>query len=527
MSTTLCGLRILVRLGCAVVLGLACTAVPGAETEPVELRVDPGGDLTAALAQVPAGGRLVLRKGVHPVTRPLRIERAGVTVAGEPGAELHAAPELTTDACLTVAADGVRITGLTLDGEFVVTRAIRSVRGSRDLRIEHCEIRHWGKHGVDLDGTAQVVANCHIHHCLRKIDGARADAHGIVTLHADGLRVESCRIGNCSGDSVQADRGTWQNLEIVDCELFLEPLTESLGGFNAGDLVGENGFDSKREPGLERGRVLIEKCRLWGFDASVEQGNWAALNLKENVAVTVRDCRVERSRIGARLAAVRRGGRLTCQLENCRFENCVTGIRFEDLKSVSAGEAVALAVEGCHLGDCQWHLQFDQYKRVSGQGTWELPQGVSVTRCLFDPSIRIALGTGDPARIREATGALLASGENREERPASQPAERRDTPVRVAAGSVAPRSVKPVDPAAGENMNPVCPRDESHRGRVYRRVAGQLHCRCPSCGTVWTVAQAGESPAAPGQSASPTGVASNRPPAGKSTSQSKPPTVVK
>jgi hypothetical protein len=524
MSTTLSGLRLgiwsigplfigALGIGTLGISGLGISGLGGglsrALAAPPEIVVPPSGDLVALVQSVPAGGRILLKAGVHRPQRALKLERAGVTLAGEPGAELHPPEGLQGDALLTVAADGVRITGLVLDGEFVASRAIRSLQGSRDLRIEGCEIRFWAKHAVDLDGANQLVSNCHIHHILQKANGARSDAHGIVTLHSKGLRVQGCRINNCSGDSFQADRGTWQNLEFVDCDLSLEPLAEPLGGFEKGEVVGENAFDLKRESKLARGQILIEECRMWGFDGSTEASNWTALNLKENVAVTVRNCSVKQSQIGARLAAFRRGSPLICQFENCSFDTCRLALRFEDLRTGPEADAISLSVENCQFGQCDLHLLFDKFRKASGQAVWQLPKGVRITRSVFDPSLRIALGTGDPKVLKEAAGQLLSLGENREENPPPALAETTNTQVRAVAAaanpagpsatpprSASPRST-PTSVAVSEPVDdstPVCPRDESHRGRVYRRAAGQLHCRCGTCGTVWTLADKSSSP---------------------------------
>ena len=255
MSGMLTGMRLSVRWLCPLFLGVLWCGLSRAVADPQEIVVSPADDLEAALEMVPEGGRIVLQAGIHRPRGALRLERAGVTLAGEPGAEVHVPEDFQADSLLTVRADGVRITGLVLDGGFASSRAIRSEKTTRDLRIEKCEVRFWGKHGIDLDGAEQLVLNCHIHDCLSKAEGIRTDAHGVVTLHANGLRIEGCRISNCSGDSVQADRGTWQDVEIVDCDMSLEPLVKSMGGFAEGDLVGENAFDSKRESSLPRGKV--------------------------------------------------------------------------------------------------------------------------------------------------------------------------------------------------------------------------------------------------------------------------------
>ena len=487
MSGMLTGMRLSVRWLCPLFLGVLWCGLSRAVADPQEIVVSPADDLEAALEMVPEGGRIVLQAGIHRPRGALRLERAGVTLAGEPGAEVHVPEDFQADSLLTVRADGVRITGLVLDGGFASSRAIRSEKTTRDLRIEKCEVRFWGKHGIDLDGAEQLVLNCHIHDCLSKAEGIRTDAHGVVTLHANGLRIEGCRISNCSGDSVQADRGTWQDVEIVDCDMSLEPLVKSMGGFAEGDLVGENAFDSKRESSLPRGKVLIEKCRMWGFDGSVQQGNWAALNLKENVAVTVRGCTVERSQIGARFAAVRRGSPLIVQMEDCNFSRCDTALRFEDMREGSEALTPDLAVEDCRFEDCKLHVMFVNYKRPAGQGSWQPPKGVHIRHCLFDPRIRVGLSTGETRLLQEAGRQLIKLGENQEQDAPRRGTGSRDKTTPETTDTNTPTGDRRKTAEAANDSGPVCPSDDDHRGKVYRRAGGKLHCRCPVCGAVWTV----------------------------------------
>jgi hypothetical protein len=492
-----CGIRVPVNWLLSVGLGVLCTGLSSALADQSDIVVAPTDDLSVALERVAEGGRIVLKPGIHRPRGGLHVVRAGVSLVGEEGAELHAPADLTGDALLIVEANGVRIQGLVFDGEFVASRAIRSTVDTRDLKIEKCEVRYWAKHGIDLDGTDQLVSQCHIHHCLSLTDGKRDDAHGVVTVHAQHLRIEGCRISNCSGDSVQTDRGRWQDVEIVDCDMFLEPLAESMGGFAEGDLVGENAFDSKREARLPRGRVLIENCRMWGFDRFSEKGNWAALNLKENVEVTVRGCTVERSQVGVRFAAVRLGGTLISHVEDCKISKCMTAFRFEDFQEGPNAMTPELSVENCQVQDCQLHVVFFNYRGPPGNGPWQPPNGAQIRHCLFDPKLRLGLGTFDQKILRNARLALLNRGENREQETSTNrttPNDRstQDDPQGTPTGS----RTTVADPGSADA--PVCPNDDSHRGRVYRRAGGQLHCRCPNCGALWKLAD----PTAPQQKTS-------------------------
>lgn len=514
MINGLWGIRLTAVWVFALSLCVPCGDLSRAWADQDEIEVPPTGDLTAALKMVPAGGRIVLKPGIHRPDSTLRIDSDGVSLVGEPGAELHAPKDLVADAFLTVDAAGVRIQGVVFDGKFADCQAIRSLRNSQNLRIEECEVRYWSKNGVELDGTDLVVSKCRIHHCLSTSDGKPDEVHGVVTTNAKGLRIEGCRISNCSGDSIQADRGSWQEIEIVDCDLFLEPLAESMRGFKKGDLVGGNAFDTKRDARFPLGIVLIENCRMWGFDRSNDDGAWAALYLRENVEVTVKGCSVDRSQVGCRMVAVRNGAALVCHIEDCKFTNCEAALRFEDFKEGSDTLTPDLTVENCHLGNCEKHLWFYNYRRTTGQGPWKPPTGVRISHCLFEPSIRLRLTTTDPKILRDARQNLLTDGENREQDPSDSTTEPSD---RAGRDAPEPRTAKTSGKTAGGNGDDtanVCPRDDSHRGKMYRRAAGKLHYRCPTCGAIWTLP---DPTAAPGKTnQNPTDSGTSPPPSPRS-----------
>jgi len=113
----LTGMRLSVRWLCPLFLGVLWCGLSRAVADPQEIVVSPADDLEAALEMVPEGGRIVLQAGIHRPRGALRLERAGVTLAGEPGAEVHVPEDFQADSLLTVRADGVRITGLVLTGD--------------------------------------------------------------------------------------------------------------------------------------------------------------------------------------------------------------------------------------------------------------------------------------------------------------------------------------------------------------------------------------------------------------------------
>jgi len=491
--TRMSGRTLLLGLVLGLVSGLVPGLVPGlggrshaagpeSAGDPPELVVAPQDNLAELVARLPARGRLRLRAGIHQTNRPLRLERPGVTVVGDPGAVVRPTANFVGDALWIVAANDICLERLKLDGEFVATRGIRSQVGSSNLVIQDCEICRWGKHAVDLDGARQWVRDCHIHHCLQKTAGASSDAHGVVTLHAQGLRIERCRIGNCSGDSVQTDRGQWQDVEIIDCELFLEPLAADMGGFQRGDLVGENALDTKREAQLPEGRIVMNCCRMWGFEANVQEGNWAALNIKENVSVTVQGCQIRASRIGARLSGSRKGGHTRCLLRECQFEGCRVGCRFEDQTVPRRRDQIPFQVSQCQFRGCEQDLEYDRVKPAVG--AVELPATIEVSGCEFASGLRLKLGTSHPLVVQEARRLLLEEGGNSEQTPGAAPMA--PPSVRLAGGVTDRTASQTIDP----DGQPICPANQAHRGRVYRQIRGQSHCKCATCGTLWTLPSA-------------------------------------
>jgi hypothetical protein len=187
---------------------------------------------------------------------------------------------------------------------------------------------HFAHHAIDIDGDDAIVRKCFIHDNLWNENGVRHDVHGVVTTNAQRLTIEQCTIHNCSGDCVQGERGNWDMLRIVNCELTNAPLPRDLGGFQRGTYPGENAFDSKHISG-SRGRVAVVNCRMHGFRTKLRVYT-SAIVLKENVDAVIDSCDFYDSTIALRLRGFSRGMAMWPVVMNCVIRGNDVAFRLED-----------------------------------------------------------------------------------------------------------------------------------------------------------------------------------------------------
>jgi hypothetical protein len=219
---------------------------------------------------------------------------------------------------------------LLIDGEWTATTLVKIT--ADDITLRNCEIRHTTKNAVVVAGKNIVIESCRIHHALAGTFAEQEDAHGI-TGSPQNLVIRNCDIGLVSGDAIQFDPGRrpWDNVLVERCTLWTGPLPADAAGFKRGQRPGENAIDTKQLASHPRSRLTIRDCLIYGWNQPGQISNLAALNLKNNVAVTVEHCLLHDNEIAFRL----RGGEgeyggATVTITDCAVYDSSVAIRAED-----------------------------------------------------------------------------------------------------------------------------------------------------------------------------------------------------
>jgi len=324
-------------------LGLVTWLLNGNQVQAATRYVPDQGTLDVVLARVSSGDTVIVRAGDHRLLKPgVLSRRTDVTIRGEPGATIYSAvPAGTTAALRVTQCNRVVISDLKIEGAFQAARGIKVDSACSFITIRNCEVTHCGNHGIDVDASDSTIADCWSHHNLSFPKGVRADVHGIVTGFSNRLVIERCISYVNSGDSFQADRGSWNAITVRDCDLYDEPLTPQTvhpifnGAFPnpilpIGKTVSENAIDTKHLS-TSRGTLRLEDLRISGFTMTVAPTFGAsALVLKENVDVIAERCEVSNSKIGWRVRSLSNSMQCKLDMVNCWTNGCKTGFRFED-----------------------------------------------------------------------------------------------------------------------------------------------------------------------------------------------------
>jgi hypothetical protein len=219
---------------------------------------------------------------------------------------------------------------LLIDGEWSATTLVKIT--ADDVTLRNCEIRQTTKNAVVVAGKNIVIESCRIHHALAGTFAEQSDAHGI-TGSPQNLIIRNCDIGLVSGDSIQFDPGRrpWDNVLVERCTLWTGPLTADAAGFKRGQRPGENAVDTKQLASNPRSRMTIRHCLLYGWNQPGQISNLAALNLKNNVAVTIEQCLFHDNEIAFRLRGGdgQYGGALVT-ISDCAVYESSVAIRAED-----------------------------------------------------------------------------------------------------------------------------------------------------------------------------------------------------
>jgi hypothetical protein len=272
----------------------------------------------------------------------------------------------------------ITIDGFILDGQFGSADVVKIKDGGDNAEVRNCEIKNGVKDGIDLNEADNVlIENCEIHHFLGGTISNQVDAHGIVATGEKNLTIRGCNIYYTSGDCFQTDpnRGypLWDNVLIENCKLWTGPLPAGAAGWNAGEIPGENGIDTKiNEDAVNtsyRPKIILKQVEAYGFVEGYIN-NRAAFNIKEKVDCELIAVKVYNNEIGFRLRGPgSRGGAYVTIINTIAYDNEKT-FRIED------------GVEYLHI----YNSTFDKgngneyIQAVSGGYD---PNGFDLRNCLF------------------------------------------------------------------------------------------------------------------------------------------------
>ena len=108
------------------------------------------------------------------------------------------------------------------------------------------------------------------------------------------------------------------------------PLPEDAGAFKKGERPGENGVDTKTIPKGDAATMVIRNCYFHGWKQPGQIGNLAAVNLKENVHVTVENCLFRDNEIAFRLRGATKGLGAKVAIRDCAIYDGEVGVRMEN-----------------------------------------------------------------------------------------------------------------------------------------------------------------------------------------------------
>lgn len=197
--------------------------------------------------------------------------------------------------------------GLVFDSTFAADDGV--VGGASNLEFIDVEIMNAGQDCVDLrDSTDILFDSSAIHHCVRQFDpDNNPDAHGITGDSVFNLTVRDSEIYLVTGDAVQLSpgRAPWDNVLVERTTMWSGPLDVSINGWEEGDPIGENAFDTKVGEELNgRGappQATFRDVVAYGWRNSIS--NQGAFTIKEEVEFVLDRATIFDCEIGGRLRA--------------------------------------------------------------------------------------------------------------------------------------------------------------------------------------------------------------------------------
>jgi hypothetical protein len=216
---------------------------------------------------------------------------------------------------------------LIFSGQYGESDLIKVQTAADGWMLHDSEVKESSRDCIDIVSPSNIIIReSTIHHCLNAT-GGRTDAHGIVGASVRGFLIKKTKIHSFSGDAFQIDPGRsdpgWDNVVIEGSEFWLEPLPESVNGFSAGVVPGENAVDTKVRAGY-RPKMTIKDSSFWGYKDGLIS-NMSALNLKQSVDVIVDAVTIYDSEIAFRLRYP-----ADVQITNAIVHSTNRAVRYED-----------------------------------------------------------------------------------------------------------------------------------------------------------------------------------------------------
>ncbi len=250
---------------------------------------------------------------------------------------------------LDVSHDYHRFEGMVFDSGYGSGDGIEG--GSTGLELVDVEVRRTEGDCVDLrNSTGVLIEASEIHHCVATFDpGNNADAHGVTGDSVFDLTIRDSEIYLVTGDAVQMSpaRDPWDDLVVERTVMWSGELDEPANGWNQGDPIGENAFDSKVGGDLNGSganpQVTFTDVVAYGWRDAIS--NAAAFNVKEDVDFVLDRATIYGSEIAFRLRAP-----AVVTVRNAVVHEVDVGFRLEDgldglvVQNSTVGGAVGQAI---------------------------------------------------------------------------------------------------------------------------------------------------------------------------------------
>jgi fibronectin type 3 domain-containing protein len=283
-----------------------------------------------ALALVSPGQTIIVADGTYNETLTTRTNGSSsqrITLqAANPGKVLVT----NNGRVLNVANSYYTIEGIIFDGQYGNDDLVRVTNGGSHLIFRNNTVRFGRKDGIDMAGPTNVlIENSKIHNFLSWINGQREDAHGIVTGGVKNLTVRGTEIYYVSGDALQLQYNSWDNVLVDSCHFWNGPLPQAAVGFPRGANPGEDGIDTKQRDDVPAGRLTVRNTTFNGWRGDYV-ANGAGVNLKHNVNVILDGNTFYDNEIAMRLRGPSSNGAAVVTAMNNVLYNNNRAIRYEN-----------------------------------------------------------------------------------------------------------------------------------------------------------------------------------------------------